>query len=800
MLRPTGPTNAKIMLVGEAPGQQEERQGVPFVGASGQELDRMLHEAGILRSECFVTNVCRFRPPDNKIEAWIPKRKKDILPGFQPCLGKIVHPHVVSGVQLLLKEIELVKPEVVIALGATPLWALTQKEGITSWRGTPITIQVADRPVTVLPTLHPSYILRQWSMRAWAVLDLKKAKAISTGAGPKTVERTFTIRPSFKEATDYLEALLHSLNQDRVFPISCDIETRARKHIACVGLATDTRSAFCIPFMCVERPEGYWSLEEELTIIKLLRAILCHPNARVGGQNFAYDAQYFAKEFGFVPHLNWDTLTAQHVLYPGTPKDLGTLSSMYCDDHEYWKEEGKEWDMNTGEEQLWTYNCKDVVRTLEIFHAQCDALAKASLLPIFEFQMELETYIIEMMLDGIRFNRSATPFLGAQLESLMQNRLKRIEHICDHPVNPSSPQQLQKLFYQDLQEKVIKSRKTGQPTLDDDAFQKIAERNPILRPLIYLILDYRSFRVFKSTFVEAPPSLDGRMRTSFNINGTYTFRLSSSSDAFDQGMNLQNLPSEETKSFAKAKKRGSAQDYPDIRKLFLPDEPDSDGPWIFWNADLDRADLQVVVWEADDTELMQLLREGADLHVENAKVLFGLTTAQEVSKGMRAFAKAFVHGTNYGGTPATMAAAAGVTVHQAEIAQRRWFQAHPGIKEWQERVKFQIQTRRMITNILGYRWVIFDRVEDSFTDALAWGPQSTVGCVINRGLVNLRRNVPRTQCKTLIQVHDSLAGICRPDFDLSLIKKNLEITLPYAKPLTIPVSVETSPLSWGDCK
>ena len=76
--RGSGPPNAKIMVVGEAWGAMEEAKGQPFVGASGEELDKMLHDAGIMRSECFVTNLVNSRPMHNRIESWMPKKKKDI--------------------------------------------------------------------------------------------------------------------------------------------------------------------------------------------------------------------------------------------------------------------------------------------------------------------------------------------------------------------------------------------------------------------------------------------------------------------------------------------------------------------------------------------------------------------------------------------------------------------------------------------------------------------------------------------------------------------------------------------------
>ena len=72
----SGPLDAKIMVVGEAPGADEEIAGVPFVGTSGTELTKMLNEAGILRSECFLTNVCKYRPPENKIENFFLDKKR----------------------------------------------------------------------------------------------------------------------------------------------------------------------------------------------------------------------------------------------------------------------------------------------------------------------------------------------------------------------------------------------------------------------------------------------------------------------------------------------------------------------------------------------------------------------------------------------------------------------------------------------------------------------------------------------------------------------------------------------------
>ena len=133
-IRPTGPCPAKIMIVGEAPGEREVAEGQPFVGFSGQEMSKMLQEAGIMRSECFITNVVRVRPPGNDINAFIAQRKSDISAQHIMLRDKFVLPAVRDGFELLKREIEMCQPNVIIAFGNVALWALTGQWGITSWR------------------------------------------------------------------------------------------------------------------------------------------------------------------------------------------------------------------------------------------------------------------------------------------------------------------------------------------------------------------------------------------------------------------------------------------------------------------------------------------------------------------------------------------------------------------------------------------------------------------------------------------------------------------------------------------
>lgn len=580
----SGPVPARIMLVGEAPGEQEVLRREPFVGASGQELNRMLHEAGIMRSECFITNVARERPPSNDISLWISKNKKQPHPLWVQEKNLWIAPQIASGLTMLSKELSMVQPNVIVAFGNVALWALTGKFGIKSWRGSLLETTYSSRSSKVVPCYHPAYILRDWSVRQITVQDLRRAAAQRDSAEMPRSDYRFIIRPSFQQTVDFLNFHLEFLKTGPQ-TLSVDIETRAG-HIACLGIAHNKDQAFCIPFMCVENQEGYWSPDEEAAILVMLQQVLCHPNACVIGQNFIYDSQYIYRHWGFVPNFTRDTMLGHHTQFAGLPKGLDFLSSMYCENHIYWKDEGKTWDKNTGEEQLWSYNCKDCVITYEVDAAIQASIDKLGLRGPHDFQMKMFYPVLEAMIRGVKVDLKRRANFALELSDELALREQFFIDVLGHPLNPKSPLQMKKLFYEDLKQKEIFNRKTGTITLNDEALQKIAIREPILRPLVRNISEYRSLGVFLSTFVNAQLDSDQRLRCSYNIAGTETFRLSSSQNAFDSGLNLQNIP----KGGSVEKDDPTALQLPNVRKLFVPDSG-----FTFFDCDLDRADRKSVV-------------------------------------------------------------------------------------------------------------------------------------------------------------------------------------------------------------
>jgi DNA polymerase I len=233
--------------------------------------------------------------------------------------------------------------------------------------------------------------------------------------------------------------------------------------------------------------------------------------------------------------------------------------------------------------------------------------------------------------------------------------------------------------------------------------------------------------------------------------------------------------------------------------------------------DLDRADLQVVVWEADDDDLRLALNSGVDMHLFNAVSIFNIKSVPvdemvathpnyEEHKirytPERNKAKIGVHGTNYGAHDKTLAEQLGITRHEAALFRAKWFGAHPGIKKYHIRTATQLAQTKTVTNKFGYRRVYFDRPDMILTQALAWVPQSTVAIIIDHAMNNIIAALS-AKVEVLFQVHDSLyMQVPTPSLHSLIphIEQQSLITIPYDTPLTIPVGFEVTTTNWGDCK
>lgn len=152
-----GNADADIMFIGEAPGKNEDLQGEPFVGAAGKFLDEMLGKAGMKREDVYITNIVKYRPPNNRDP--LPEEKKAFWP-------------------FLLKEIHVIKPKIIATLGRHSMEYFLPDMRISAVHGQPKRIRLGDGKIVILPLYHPATALYNGSMRQILIDDFESVPKI----------------------------------------------------------------------------------------------------------------------------------------------------------------------------------------------------------------------------------------------------------------------------------------------------------------------------------------------------------------------------------------------------------------------------------------------------------------------------------------------------------------------------------------------------------------------------------------------------------------------------------------------
>jgi len=317
-----------IMIIGEAWGKEEKAAGRAFVGPSGRLLKALLSENGINPRECYMTNVFNRQPRNNSILDFCGP-KSEALPGFRALQqGKYVRKEFAPEIERLYNEVSFIKPNVIIALGNTALWALCKKVGIKKFRGAPLpSVPIEGSTYKVLPSWHPAAVIRQYNLKPVLMVDLAKARRQAEFPEIERPSRFILLNPTLEDIEDFYTE--HMICQPF---LACDIETKG-KQITEVGYATaDGRHAIVIPFYKRSGDGNYWSdLESERKAWQWIRFFNAHFN--LVGQNFQYDMSYFWKTVGIpCPGFAGDTMILHHSLYPELEKGLGFLGSVYTDE------------------------------------------------------------------------------------------------------------------------------------------------------------------------------------------------------------------------------------------------------------------------------------------------------------------------------------------------------------------------------------------------------------------------------------------------------------------------------------
>lgn len=403
---------------------------------------------------------------------------------------------------------------------------------------------------------------------------------------------------------------------------------------------------------------------------------------------------------------------------------------------------------------LWVYNALDAAVTYEVKNAikpLLDAVTRRT----YEFSLSLQAPVLSMMRRGVRIDQWARAEGIKAMDELtaqLQGRLDLMSQIIwDKPLNPNSPKQVSAFFYDRMGLPPVykKDKASGEKrrTVDVDALETLSSYFQA-QPFCSHILAIRQLAKLASTLRSELDS-DGRMRTSFNIAGTETGRFSSSSSAFDTGTNLQNQTEQ-------------------LRRIYVADPGYKLGVFDLKTGESFAVGLRCKLLGFGDTYLRAC--SGGDLHTTASKLVWtGLSWTgnpkldREIAErqfyrhfSYRDLAKKGGHGTNYYGTPWTMAKHLKVDKKLVEDFQRGYFAAFPEIREWHTWVAGEIQTQAQLTSLMGRRRHFFGRTRDDTTlrEAIAYDPQSSIADYTNAWLLRVHRNVRWAQL--LLQGHDAI--------------------------------------------
>lgn len=328
-----------IMIIGEAWGEKEAEVGAPFVGPSGWLLNSLLKIAGISRSDSFLTNVFNLQPHPTNDVSNLCGPKAQGAPGFPPLSnGKYVLPQYVSEVERLYREILGAQPTLIIALGATAVWALAGTSSIKKVRGTSFytsgkIMEVLPSPIKCIATYHPAAVLREYSLRPIVMADLVKAERESHFPEVRRPQRFIHIEPSIEDLYDFEHDYIDPSQE-----LSIDIETE-RDQITCIGFAPSTDRALVVPIFDNTKPgRSYWpTLRAEQEVWRWIKRMCEQKKSTIVGQNFLYDMHFLWRGYGIrVPSMSDDTMLLHHALQPEMEKGLGFLGSIYTDEQS-WK-------------------------------------------------------------------------------------------------------------------------------------------------------------------------------------------------------------------------------------------------------------------------------------------------------------------------------------------------------------------------------------------------------------------------------------------------------------------------------
>ncbi len=826
---PQGDGTSHVMIMGEAPGEHEAKDSVPFhpKAPAGSTFDRLLRRAGLEREKFVVANTVWSRPPGNYLDG--AKYEGEAIAAYAPFRERAF---------------ELYRPRVIVAMGGTALRALTpwggKGAGITQCQG-----YVLDGPwdgTFVVPTLHPSAIMRgEQRMSGVVIWALQRACEIAkTGLVRRSTR--YLAHPSLADAEAFergYDSTRHILSYDIETAESGSLdeeEVEDRDEDISYNI---TRISFCY-----EGQSGYAiSLPWQAPYIDIAKRLTgSHGPKRVWNGNF--DNPRLQAAGAPVRGRVYDSMWAWKHLQPTLPRSLGFVAPFYGWSWEPWK--------NTSQAEPEVYSCKDA-HALQLIGDGVDAhLKQKGQWETYERHVvDLGEVLTTMSRNGLPYSADKAHAFELELQEKWDTRFAELQRVIPDQLKPSKQKQgykrepkdltglVQREFY-DLDETMTpvkvtrwcklepflptstqqvqallkfhqlpvgKNRKTKSDSADDEHLRKMIKRTRAVKRLASLTSTLQMIRECKQlskvlgTYVKGwRPGSDGRIHATPGFWGKM-FRVS---------WRRPNISATIQDKLEDSIAQGFRKCVATLRGRVLLE------------ADWKGIEAVLVGWYANDDSYMRLARLGVHdymgIHMAGGTV--DLTQSDDALKKLfKAFkrehpklrddAKHTVHGTNYGMGPRLMSDMYEIPEREAKRLQTLYFDLFPKVRKWQLSVLDRASRECKLTNPFTYsmpfwevhKWdskrQVWAMGEDA-KSAIAFLPRDTAAAMLKEVLLRLRYLAD--EGTMLASTHDSIT--CEVDeADLmrvaTLLKTEMERPVPELGGLSIGVELKAGS-GWHD--
>lgn len=754
--------SANIMIIGEAPGFREDEVHKPFAGRSGQLLRSTLKSVGIDPAKCYITNINKCRPPDNR------------TPKASEATACRVY---------LEQELEAVRPDYILTVGNHAL-KLLKKGGIMKHRGE--FFQYGD--AIVMPTIHPAGVLRNPKWESLFKADIESFGRLVKGQDAKIPPpKTYLIR-SRKSLAAAVKLVMNSE------AVAYDIETNGfdeldeDAQIVSISVSPREGLAFVLP---VFHPQSPW--KHPYNVLSILGRALLFTNAKLIAHNAKFDDRWL-HQFDIPIHADFDTILAAHLLDENRLKSLKALSQVILGVDAYAIDTGNL--LETPMKTIARYNAKDTDYTLRLYYRFREELKEERrILRLFKLLMMPASHALtDIERHGIWVDNERLEARMIEVSNKLTKINKQLTKIFGMEANWNSTKVLAELLFGKLKLPLIEMTAGGAPSTKESVLLRLRDKHKAAE----LILDWRKYSKYMSTYLRRWSEIqhDSRLHPNYKIFGTVTGRLSSGKeDPKAKGLNIQQVPRD-----------------PLIRGI-LGAPPG----WKFVEADFSQIELRIAAEYSGDITMQRYFREGRDIHSATASRVSGVPedklTKEERKKGKGVnFGYLFGMGWKKFIDYARDSYDAVFTEAESKAARKAFFDEFAQLQKWHERQRRLANAYKRVVSLIGRVRHLPD-IDSEDKEVRAEAERQAINSPVQGlasdmtllSIIILHGMMDPKEAKIVATVHDSILFEIRDDVVdkwAPIIKQtmeNLPLKKKFGAELSVPVKVDISVgQHWGE--